>query len=133
DEGLTHSIISMNNIREAVDAGQREEAQAHYDLIYPYAIDLFGGANSANEREYLRLGIKTLTNTECRVIWLRQIRERTALAGLKFPDDPYQGKRGRYDECRPGLESNWGVTLGDASQLAAAAHALTQTAALQPA
>ncbi|MPW11172.1 hypothetical protein GCT19_37465 [Paraburkholderia sp. CNPSo 3155] len=104
DEGLTHSIVSMYNIKEAVEKGEREEAQRLYDQIYPYALDLFGGANSANEREYLRFGIKTLTNTECRVIWLRQIRERTARAGLKFPDDPYQGKRGRYDECREGLE-----------------------------
>lgn len=109
DEGLTHSIISMNNVREAVDAGQGEEAQRLYDVVFPYAIDLFGSAESANEREYMRFGIKTMTNTECRVIWLRQIRERTERAGLKFPDDPYQGKRGRYDECRLGLESNWGA------------------------
>ena len=109
DEGLTHSILSMENVREAVDKGEREEAQALYDRIYPYALDLFGSANSRNEAEYLRLGIKTMTNTECRVIWLRQMRERTREAGLRFPDDPYQGKRGRYDECRAGLESNWGA------------------------
>lgn len=109
DEGLTHSIISMHNVREAVDRGQREEAQGLYDLVYPYALDLFGGANSKNEQEYMRFGIKTMTNTECRVIWMRQMRERTKQAGLDFPDDPYQGKRGRYDECRAGLESNWGA------------------------
>lgn len=121
DEGLTHSIISMNNVREAVEDGHGKEAQRLYDWIYPYAIDLFGGADSANEREYLRFGIKTMTNTECRVIWLRQIKERTERAGLKFPDDPYQGKRGRYDECRMGLESNWGAIKQAAGEPARAA------------
>lgn len=109
DEGLTHSIMSMHSVREAVDAGELEEAQKLYDKIYPYSLDLFGSADSQNEKEYMRFGIKTMTNTECRVIWLRQLRERTLQAGLKFPDDPYQGKRGRYDECRAGLESNWGA------------------------
>ena len=123
DEGLTHSIISMNNVREAVDAGHGAEAQRLYDWIYPYALDLFGSADSANEREYMRMGIKTMTNTECRVIWLRQMRERTAQAGLRFPDDPYQGKRGRYDECRPGLESNWGA-IQAAAQASAPALAI---------
>lgn len=118
DEGLTHSIVSMHNIAEAVQQGEREEAQALYDQIYPYAVDLFGGANSANEREYMRFGIKTLTNTECRIIWLRQIRERTARAGLKFPSDPYQGKRGRYDECREGLERSGGTEIDEATSLA---------------
>jgi len=132
DEGITHSLISMNNIRELVEAGQRDEVQAAYDRIYPYALDLFGGANSANEREYLRFGIKTLTNTECRVLWLRQIRERTALAGLTFPKDPYQGKRNRYDECCPGLESNWGAVFGNSADLAKA-HTLAKNAVLQTA
>lgn len=109
DEGLTHSIISMNNVREAVSEGEGERAQALYDKVYPYALDLFGSHNSKNEAVYLKWGIKTMTNTECRVIWLRQIRERTKEAGLKFPEDPYQGHRGRYDECRPGFESNWGA------------------------
>lgn len=117
DEGLTHSIVSMHNIQEAVEGGQREEAQALYDQIYPYALDLFGGANSRNEQEYLRFGIKTLTNTECRIIWLRQIRERTLRAGLKFPDDPYQGVRGRYDECRIGLERYQGPAIDETQNL----------------
>ena len=109
DEGLTHSLLSMRQCREAVDAGDGEIAQAHYDHHYPFWLDAFGAANTPNEEAYLRLGIKTLTNTECRVIWLRQMRDRTEKAGLKFPQDPYQGKRGRYDECEEGLEGNWGA------------------------
>ena len=109
DEGLTQSILSMENVREAVEEGERDEAQTLYDKMYPFSLDLFGSHNSKNEHDYIRFGIKTMTNTECRVIWLRQMRERTIGAGLKFPNDPYQGKRGRYDECRPGLESNWGA------------------------
>ena len=109
DEGLTHSLLSMRQVREAVDNGEGELAQEFYDHHYPFWLDAFGAANSANEDAYLRYGIKTLTNTECRVIWLRQMRDRTAKAGLRFPQDPYQGKRGRYDECEEGLEGNWGA------------------------
>lgn len=83
--------------------------RAHRQGACGFWLDAFGAANSANEDAYLRYGIKTLTNTECRVIWLRQMRDRTAKAGLKFPQDPYQGKRGRYDECEEGLERNWGA------------------------
>lgn len=126
DEGLTHSIVSMHNIQEAVKQGQRAEAQALFDKIYPYALDLFGAANSRNEGEYLRFGIKTLTNTECRVIWLRQIRERTARAGLKFPDDPYQGVRGRYDECRGGLEHYQGGAIDASKDIAQVRRALAE-------
>ena len=113
DEGLTHSVLSMHNVRERVDAGEKEEAQALLDEMFPFALDLFGAANTKNEAAYLEFGIKTMTNTECRVIWLRQMRERIAKAGLKFPDDPYRGARGRYDECRDGLESNWGAIRTD--------------------
>ncbi len=115
DEGLTHSVLSMHNVREEVDAGHKEELQALLDEMFPYALDLFGAANTPNEAAYIKFGIKTMTNTECRVIWLRQMRERIAKAGLRFPDDPYQGARGRYDECREGLESNWGAIKAQAA------------------
>lgn len=121
DEGMEHSVISTNNVREYVESGQRTEAQSLYDRLYPHALDLFGRAGSENEERYLRFGIKTMTNTECRVIWIRMIRDRTAQAGLTFPKDPYQGVRGRYDECREGVESNWGVAVVQhAQQLASA-------------
>lgn len=110
DEGIDHPVISMHNIAHAVKQGKREECQALYDEVYPHAIDLFGRPNSENEKRYLDYGIKTMTNTECRVIWMRVIRERTKLAGLKFPDDPYRGVRGHYEECREGFENNWGAT-----------------------
>jgi len=113
DEGITHSLLSMNNVRERVEAGEREEAQALMDEMYPFALDLFGAANTKNEAAYLKFGIKTMTNTECRVIWMRQMRERIGITGLNFPSDPYQGSRGRYDECREGLESNWGAINKD--------------------
>ena len=118
DEGLTHSVLSMHNVRERVDAGEKDEAQALMNEMYPFALDLFGAANTANEAAYLEFGIKTMTNTECRVIWMRQMRERIAKAGLNFPGDPYQGVRGRYDECREGLESNWGAVTSDSAQAA---------------
>ncbi|HVA79648.1 MAG TPA: Phenylacetic acid catabolic protein [Candidatus Binataceae bacterium] len=114
DEGIDHPVISMHNVREAVARGEREECQALYDECYPYALDLFGSPNSENEKRYLDYGIKTMANTECRVIWMRVIKERTRVAGLKFPDDPYQGVRRRYDECREGFETNWGA-LSDAT------------------
>lgn len=117
DEGIDHPVISMHNVRAAVERGQREECQALYDEIYPYAIDLFGSPNSENEKRYLDYGIKTMTNTECRVIWMRVIRERTRIAGLKFPDDPYQGMRRRYGECEEGFETNWGALAGATSSL----------------
>lgn len=97
DEGITHSRDSAENLK-ALDPGQRRDVQQRFNELYPWGLDMFGSNDSENNRTYIKWGVKTLTNRECRALWLLSLTEDAEFAGLQMPEDLYQGARGRYDD-----------------------------------
>jgi 1,2-phenylacetyl-CoA epoxidase catalytic subunit len=98
DEGIVHSRDSAENLKALIDAGHREEIQQRFNKLFPWGIDMFGANDSENNRTYVKWGVKTLTNRECRALWLLSLQEDAEFAGLEMPGDPYQGVRTRYDD-----------------------------------
>jgi 1,2-phenylacetyl-CoA epoxidase catalytic subunit len=98
DEALGHTVQGVRYTRELIAQGRQEECQRAADKFYPWCLDIFGGVGTPNERKYLELGIKTLTNNQTRALWMRSLQRDLDALGLRLPADPWQGDRHRYPE-----------------------------------
>lgn len=98
DEALGHTAQGVRYTRELIAQGRAAECQRAADKFYARCLDIFGGVGTPNERKYLELGIKTLSNNQTRKLWMRSLKRDLDALGLRLPDDPWQGVRHRYPE-----------------------------------
>ncbi|HLH26688.1 MAG TPA: Phenylacetic acid catabolic protein [Chloroflexota bacterium] len=98
DEALGHTVQGVRYTRRLIEEGRAAECQRAADKFYPWCLDIFGGVGTPNERKYLELGIKTLTNNQTRRLWMRSLQRDLDALGLRLPPDPWQGDRHHYPE-----------------------------------
>ena len=98
DEALGHTVMGVAYARRLIEEGRAAECQQATDKFYPWCLDIFGGVGTPNERKYLDTGIKTLTNNQTRLLWIRSLRRDIEALGLRLPADVWQGDRQRYPE-----------------------------------
>ena len=96
DEALGHTVQGVRYTQRLMAEGRAEECQRAADKFYPRCLDIFGGVGTPNERQYLELGIKNLTNNQTRQLWIRSLKRDLDLLGLRLPADAWQGDRHRY-------------------------------------
>jgi 1,2-phenylacetyl-CoA epoxidase catalytic subunit len=89
-------VQGVRYTRRLIDEGRAAECQRATDKFYPWCLDIFGGVGTPNERKYLELGIKTLTNNQTRRLWMRSLQRDLDALGLRLPADPWQGDRHHY-------------------------------------
>jgi 1,2-phenylacetyl-CoA epoxidase catalytic subunit len=98
DEALGHTVQGVRYTQRLIEEGRAEECQRAVEKFYPWCLDIFGGVGTPNERKYLELGIKTLTNNQTRRLWMRSLQRDLDGLGLRLPADPWQGDRHHYPE-----------------------------------
>ncbi|GAP34310.1 Phenylacetic acid catabolic protein [Piscinibacter sakaiensis] len=96
DEALGHTAMGVSYAQRLMKEGQAEACQAAVDKFYPSCLDIFGGVGTPNEKRYLELGVKTLTNNQSRALWVTSLERDLDALGLKMPDARWQGIRGAY-------------------------------------
>ncbi len=96
DEALGHTAMGVSYAKRLVAEGQRVQCQAAVDKFYPSCLDIFGGVGTPNEKRYLELGVKTLTNNQSRALWVTSLERDIHALGLKMPEARWQGIRGTY-------------------------------------
>jgi 1,2-phenylacetyl-CoA epoxidase catalytic subunit len=96
DEALGHTVQGVRYTQRLMDEGRGEECQRAADKFYPWCLDIFGGVGTPNERKYLELGIKTLSNNQTRQLWIRSLKRDLDTLGLRLPADIWQGDRHHY-------------------------------------
>lgn len=96
DEALGHTAQGVNYARRLVEEGRSTECQQAVDKFYPSCLDIFGGVGTPNEKRYVELGIKTLTNNQSRALWIRSLERDLDALNLKMPQARWQGIRSSY-------------------------------------
>lgn len=108
DEALGHTAMGVSYAQRLVADGQRAECQVAVDKFYPSCLDIFGGVGTPNEKRYLELGVKTLTNNQSRTLWVTSLQRDLDALGLQMPAEKWKGIRASY----PAEEtSNFGMYL----------------------
>ena len=72
-------------VQRAIDEDGLEAVQEAVNKWWPHAVSSFGAPGSANEAEYLRLGLKTRTNATCRKLFLDGAGADLEKLGLRAP------------------------------------------------
>lgn len=96
DEALGHTAMGVSYAKRLVADGQAAQCQVAVDKFYPSCLDIFGGVGTPNEKRYLELGIKTLTNNQSRALWVTSLQRDLDALGLKVPQARWQGIRSSY-------------------------------------
>lgn len=101
DEALGHTAMGVKYAERLVKDGKIAECQVAVDKFYPSCLDIFGGVGTPNEKRYLELGVKTLTNNQSRALWVTSLERDLLALGLKMPEGRWKGIRASY----PGEET----------------------------
>jgi 1,2-phenylacetyl-CoA epoxidase catalytic subunit len=96
DEALGHTAQGVRYARDLVAQGRSAECQSAIDKFYASCLDIFGGVDTPNERRYLELGIKTLSNNQSRFLWIRSLERDLQALSLTAPAARWQGHRRLY-------------------------------------
>lgn len=75
----------LETVARALEEDGVEHVQKAVDNWWPRALDSFGASGSANESEYLELGLKTRPNAKCRELFLAAATSDLKALGLKTP------------------------------------------------
>ncbi|MFN2607598.1 MAG: Phenylacetic acid catabolic protein [Acidimicrobiales bacterium] len=83
-----HVSFGKARTRElAADPGARPAVQQAVDDLVAFTVPFFGRSSSANNAEFRRWGVKSMTNDEARAAWAARSREVVeGELGLRFPD-----------------------------------------------
>ncbi len=98
DEALGHTKQGNAYAKKLVDQGRRDECQRAIEKFYPSCLDIFGGVGTPNERRYLELGVKTLSNNQSRLLWMKSLERDLRAMSLDMPAALWQGGRREYPE-----------------------------------
>ena len=96
DEALGHTKQGVLYARQLVEKGSSAECQNAVDKFYPSCLDIFGGVATPNEKRYIELGVKTLTNNQSRALWIRSLERDLDALGLRMPQARWKGIRSAY-------------------------------------
>jgi ring-1,2-phenylacetyl-CoA epoxidase subunit PaaA len=96
DEALGHTVQGVRYAKDLIAQGRKEECQNAVNKFYPSCLDIFGGVNTPNEKKYLELGIKTLSNNQTRYLWMRSLEKDLTVLGLEMPKERWRGDRQEY-------------------------------------
>ena len=108
DEALGHTVQGVRYAKDLIAQGRKEECQNAVNKFYPSCLDIFGGVNTPNERKYLELGIKTLSNNQTRYLWMRSLEKDLNLLRLEMPKERWKGDRQEYP---PEDSEKWSLYL----------------------
>ena len=98
DEALGHTAQGNVYARTLVEEGRGNECQAAIEKFYPSCLDIFGGVGTPNEKRYLELGVKTLSNNQSRLLWIKSLERDLQSLGLAMPAALWKGGRRDYPE-----------------------------------
>jgi 1,2-phenylacetyl-CoA epoxidase catalytic subunit len=96
DEALGHTAQGVRYAKDLVAQGRAAECQSAIDKFYASCLDIFGGVDTPNERRYLELGVKTLSNNQSRFLWIRSLERDLAELKLDAPAARWKGNRREY-------------------------------------
>jgi ring-1,2-phenylacetyl-CoA epoxidase subunit PaaA len=108
DEALGHTVQGVRYAQDLIAQGRKRECQNAVNKFYPSCLDIFGGVNTPNERKYLTLGIKTLSNNQTRYLWMRSLEKDLNLLRLEMPKERWKGDRQEYP---PEDSEKWSLYL----------------------
>lgn len=108
DEALGHTVQGVRYAKDLIAQGRKEECQNAVNKFYLSCLDIFGGVDTPNEKKYLELGIKTLTNNQTRYLWMRSLEKDLNLLGLEMPKERWKGDRQEYP---PENSEEWSLYL----------------------
>lgn len=111
DEALGHTAMGNAYAKRLVAEGRRDECQKAIEKFYPSCLDIFGGVGTPNEKRYRELGVKTLSNNQSRLLWIKSLERDLKAMSLEMPKDLWKGGRREYPE--ENLEGT-GLYLGEA-------------------
>lgn len=98
DEALGHTAQGNAYAKKLVEQGRGDECQRAIGKFYPSCLDIFGGVGTPNEKRYLELGIKTLSNNQSRLLWIKSLERDLKAMSLEMPAALWQGGRREYPE-----------------------------------
>ncbi|MFN0000856.1 MAG: hypothetical protein ACKVP1_18340 [Burkholderiaceae bacterium] len=98
DEALGHTAQGNLYAKRLVEEGRREECQKAIEKFYPSCLDIFGGVDTPNEKRYLELGVKTLSNNQSRLLWIKSLERDLKAMSLEMPSALWKGNRRVYPE-----------------------------------
>lgn len=98
DEALGHTAQGNLYAKRLVAEGRREECQKAIAKFYPSCLDIFGGVDTPNEKRYLELGVKTLSNNQSRLLWIKSLERDLKEISLEMPAALWKGNRREYPE-----------------------------------
>lgn len=98
DEALGHTAQGNLYAKRLVAEGRREECQKAIAKFYPSCLDIFGGVDTPNEKRYLELGVKTLSNNQSRLLWIKSLERDLKEMSLEMPAALWKGNRREYPE-----------------------------------
>lgn len=98
DEALGHTAQGNVYAKKLVAQGRAAECQAAIEKFYPSCLDIFGGVDTPNERRYLELGVKTLSNNQSRLLWIQSLERDLKDLALALPAERWKGGRRTYPE-----------------------------------
>jgi len=81
--------------------GARDEVTAAFHKLFPVTLAFFGRADSANNRTYLRWGIKRRSNAEMRREYVRRVRAYAAELAIPLPPIPPEYADEHLEEVSP--------------------------------
>ena len=96
DEALGHTKMGVSYAKRLVEEGSSQGCQEAVEKFYPSCLDIFGGVGTPNEKRYLDLGIKTLTNNQSRALWVESLERDLKALNLKIPAGRWKGIRSDY-------------------------------------
>lgn len=98
DEALGH--VAMGNVyaKRLVEEGRQVECQKAIEKFYPSCLDIFGGVDTPNEKRYMELGVKTLSNNQSRLLWIKSLERDLKTLALEMPKALWKGGRRDYPE-----------------------------------
>ncbi len=98
DEALGHTAQGNVYAKRLVEQGRREECQKAIEKFYPSCLDIFGGVDTPNEKRYKELGVKTLSNNQSRLLWIKSLERDLKAMSLDMPAALWKGNRREYPE-----------------------------------
>jgi len=98
DEALGHTAQGNVYAKRLVAEGRREECQKAIEKFYPSCLDIFGGVDTPNEKRYFELGVKTLSNNQSRLLWIKSLERDLKSISLEMPAALWKGNRREYPE-----------------------------------
>lgn len=98
DEALGHTAQGNAYAKRLVEQGRSDECQKAIEKFYPSCLDIFGGVGTPNEKRYLELGVKTLSNNQSRLLWMKSLERDLKAMSLEMPAALWKGGRREYPE-----------------------------------